>query len=127
VLVERIEGFCSEADWMRAYSEINDFEEQLERSSTVLCKFWMQISRNEQLRRFKERQRMRFKRFKITPEDWRNREKWGLYQSAAADMIESTSTPSAPWTLVEANDKKFARIKVLETICKRIERAFDKL
>jgi polyphosphate:AMP phosphotransferase len=127
VLVERIEGFCSEADWMRAYAEINDFEEQLERSSTVLCKFWMQISREEQLRRFKERERMRFKRFKITPEDWRNREKWDLYQSAAADMIERTSTTSAPWTLVEANDKKFARIKVLETICKRLECALDKL
>jgi polyphosphate:AMP phosphotransferase len=127
VLVERIEGFCSEADWLRAYAEINDFEEQLERSATVLCKFWMQISREEQLRRFRERERMRFKRFKITPEDWRNRKKWDLYQSAAADMIKSTSTRSAPWTLVEANDKKFARIKVLKTICRRIERAFDEL
>jgi polyphosphate:AMP phosphotransferase len=127
VLVERIEGFCSAADWMRAYAEINDFEEQLERSNTVLCKFWMQISRDEQLRRFREREHMRFKRFKITPEDWRNRKKWDLYQSAAADMIESTSTRSAPWTLVEANDKKFARIKVLKTICRRIERAFDEL
>ena len=127
VLVERIEGFCSETDWMRAYSEINDFEEQLERSAIVLCKFWMQISREEQLRRFKQRERMRFKRFKITPEDWRNREKWSLYQSAAADMIEHTSTTSAPWTLVEANDKKFARVKVLKTICKRIERALDRL
>ena len=112
---------------MRAYAEINDFEGQLERSATVLCKFWMQISREEQLRRFRERERMRFKRFKITPEDWRNREKWDLYQSAAADMIGRTSTPGAPWTLVEANDKKFARIKVLKTICKRIERALDAL
>jgi AMP-polyphosphate phosphotransferase len=127
VLVERIEGFCSEADWMRAYAEINDFEEQLERSNTVLCKFWMQISREEQLRRFREREHMRFKRFKITPEDWRNRKKWDLYQSAAADMIERTSTRGAPWTLVEANDKKYARIKVLKTICKRIESALDKL
>jgi polyphosphate:AMP phosphotransferase len=127
VLVERIECFCSEADWMRAYSEINDFEEQLERSRVVLCKFWLQISREEQLRRFRERERMRFKRFKITPEDWRNREKWDLYQSAAADMIERTSTASAPWTLVAANDKKFARIKVLKTVCRRIERAFDEV
>jgi AMP-polyphosphate phosphotransferase len=127
VLVERIEGFCSEADWMRAYSEINDFEEQLERAGVVVCKFWLQISREEQLRRFKERERMRFKRFKITPEDWRNRRKWSLYQSAAADMIERTSTRSAPWTLVEANDKKFARLKVLETVCRRIELAFDGL
>ncbi|HSB64645.1 MAG TPA: polyphosphate:AMP phosphotransferase [Thermoanaerobaculia bacterium] len=127
VLVERIEGFCAEADWMRAYAEINDFEEQLERSRIVLCKFWMQISREEQLRRFRERERTRFKRFKITPEDWRNRGKWDLYQSAAADMIERTSTPGSPWTLVEANDKKFARIKVLKTICKRIERTLDTL
>jgi polyphosphate:AMP phosphotransferase len=127
VLVERIEGYCSEADWMRAYSEINDFEEQLERSNTVLCKFWVQISKDEQLRRFKERERMRFKRFKITDEDWRNRKKWDLYQSAAADMIERTSTDIAPWTLVEANDKKYARIKVLKTICNRIERALDGL
>lgn len=127
VLVERIEGFCSETDWMRAYSEINDFEEQLERSNTVLCKFWVQISKDEQLRRFKERERMRFKRFKITEEDWRNRKKWDLYQAAAADMIEHTSTDIAPWTLVEANDKKYARIMVLKTICKRIERALDEL
>jgi len=125
VLVERLEGFCSEADWMRAYSEINDFEEQLGRADVVVCKFWLQISREEQLRRFRERERMRFKRFKITPEDWRNRKKWSLYQSAAADMIARTSTQSAPWTLVEANDKKFARLKVLETVCRRIERAFD--
>ena len=127
VLVERIEGFCAETDWMRAYAEIKDFEEQLDRSAIVLCKFWMQISREEQLRRFKERERMRFKRFKITAEDWRNREKWDLYQSAAADMIERTSTASAPWTLVAANDKKFARIKVLKTVCRRIERAFDEV
>jgi polyphosphate kinase 2 (PPK2 family) len=127
VLVERIEGFCTEADWMRAYGEINDFEEQLARANTVLCKFWMQISKDEQLRRFRERERMRFKRFKITDEDWRNRKKWDLYQSAAADMIEHTSTDIAPWTLVESNDKKFARVKVLKTICKRIEQALDEL
>ncbi len=123
VLVERIEGFCAEADWMRAYAEINDFEEQLARSNVVVCKFWMQISPEEQLRRFKARERTRFKRFKITAEDWRNREKWGLYQAAAADMMERTSTRSAPWTPVEANDKKFARIKVLKTVCKSLERA----
>ena len=127
VLVERIEGFCSESDWRRAYAEINDFEEQLERAGTVLCKFWMQISREEQFRRFKERERMRFKRFKITPEDWRNREKWDQYQSAAADMIARTSTPGAPWTVVEANDKKFARVKVVRNICRRIEHALGAL
>jgi polyphosphate:AMP phosphotransferase len=127
VLVERIEGFCSEVDWMRAYNEINDFEEQLIRANTVLVKFWMQISKEEQLRRFKERENTQFKRFKITEEDWRNREKWDLYQSAAADMVERTSTEVAPWTLVEANDKKFARIKVLKTLVKSIERALDAL
>ena len=127
VLVERIEGYCSEADWMRAYAEINEFEQQLERSNTVLCKFWMQISKDEQLRRFKAREGTRFKRFKITDEDWRNRKKWDAYQSAAADMIGRTSTDIAPWTAVEANDKKFARVKVLKTICKRVERALDEL
>jgi polyphosphate kinase 2 (PPK2 family) len=127
VLVERIEGLCSEADWMRAYNEINDFEEQLTGSSTVLIKFWMQISKDEQLRRFEERQTTRFKRFKITDEDWRNREKWDLYQAAAADMIERTSTEIAPWTLVEANDKRFARLKVLKTVVGRIEDALDAL
>jgi polyphosphate:AMP phosphotransferase len=127
VLVERIEGFCSEADWMRAYNEINDFEEQLVRSSTVLVKFWMQISKDEQLGRFKAREDTRFKRFKITPEDWRNREKWEAYQAATADMVERTSTEISRWTLVEANDKRFARIKVLKTLVKRIERALDEL
>lgn len=127
VLVERIEGFCSEADWIRAYDEINDFEEQLVRSNTVLVKFWMQISNEEQLARFKAREETRFKRFKITEEDWRNREKWGAYQAAAADMVERTSTEISKWTLVEANDKKFARIKVLKTLVKRIERALDEL
>jgi polyphosphate:AMP phosphotransferase len=127
VLVERIEGFCTEADWARAYGEINDFEEQLVRDDTVLCKFWMQISEDEQLRRFKERERVPFKHFKITEEDWRNREKWDLYQSAAARMIEHTSSSVAPWTLIESNDKKFARIKVLKTICKRVECALERL
>ncbi|MEQ1440076.1 polyphosphate:AMP phosphotransferase [Fontimonas sp. SYSU GA230001] len=125
VLVERVEGFCSEADWLRAYSEINDFEEQLTRSGTVVAKFWLQISKSEQLRRFRQREKTRFKRFKITPEDWRNREKWEAYQVAAADMIERTSTPQAPWTLVESNDKYHARIKVLETLTDAIESALD--
>ncbi len=125
VLVERVEGFCSEVDWMRAYNEINDFEEQLTRGRTVLCKFWMQISKDQQLRRFQERETTRFKHFKITDEDWRNRKKWNHYQAAAADMIERTSTEIAPWTLVAAEDKKFARIKVLKTLVKRIEEALD--
>jgi polyphosphate:AMP phosphotransferase len=125
VLVERVEGFCAEADWMRAYSEINDFEDQLARNGVVVAKFWLQISKEEQLRRFREREKTRFKRFKITAEDWRNREKWDAYQEAAADMIERTSTAEAPWTLVEANDKYHARVKVLGTLVEALENRLD--
>lgn len=123
VLVERVEGFSSEADWMRAYNEINSFEDQLVRNGAVICKFWLQISKEEQLRRFEERQQTGFKRFKITEEDWRNREQWDAYEQAVADMIDRTSTSAAPWTLVEANDKRFARVKVLRTVCEALERA----
>ena len=125
VLVERVEGFCSEADWLRAYAEINDFEHQLAGAGVVIVKFWLQISADEQLRRFKEREATDFKRFKITDEDWRNREKWDDYVSAACDMVDRTSTGLAPWTLVEANDKNFARAKVLKTICQRLETALQ--
>jgi len=121
VLVERVEGLCAEADWMRAYSEINDFEEQLVLNRTVLAKFWLQIDKDEQLKRFQLREKTSFKRFKITAEDWRNREKWDAYQIAADDMIERTSTSLAPWTLVESNDKFYARIKVLKTLVEWIE------
>ena len=121
VLVERIEHFCSEADWMRAYSEIAAFEEQLARNGAIVAKFWLQISKEEQFRRFKEREKTRFKRFKITAEDWRNRGKWSEYQLAAADLIERTSTAHAPWILVEANDKYHARAKILETLVRLIE------
>ena len=123
VLVERVEGFCAEEDWLRAYAEINDFEHQLVESGAVVIKFWLQISAEEQLRRFKERQDTEFKRFKITDEDWRNREKWDDYVSAVCDMVDRTSTGLAPWTLVEANDKNFARVKVLKTVCERLELA----
>ncbi len=123
VLVERVEKFCSEADWMRAYSEINDFEEQLVKHNTVLVKFWLAITKDEQLRRFKEREKTGFKRFKITAEDWRNREKWDEYETAVCDMVDRTGTEIAPWTLVEANDKNFARIKILKTLCQQIEAA----
>ncbi len=123
VLVERLEGFCSEADWMRAYSEINDFEMQLARNGAVVLKFWLQISKEEQFKRFKEREKTRFKRFKITPEDWRNREKWDAYQTAASDMIERTSTAHSPWVLVEANDKYHARVKVLSALVRALEDA----
>ncbi len=127
VLVERVEGFCGQEDWMRAYSEINDFEEQLVSNNTVMLKFWLHITKDEQLRRFEERERTGYKRFKITEEDWRNREKWDEYESAVCDMIDRTSTEIAPWTLVEANDKSFARIKVLKTLCKTIETALKQL
>jgi AMP-polyphosphate phosphotransferase len=123
VLVERVEGFCSEAAYMRAYSEINDFEEQLTHHGVLVVKFYLQISEEEQLVRFKEREANEFKRFKITAEDWRNRAKWGAYGMAASDMVDRTSTEFAPWTLVEANDKNFARLKVLKTLCARIKDA----
>lgn len=123
VLVERVEGFCSEAEWLRAYNEINDFEEQLTAAGVVVLKFWLAISKEEQLKRFKERELNDFKRFKITPEDWRNREKWDKYAIAAGDMIDRTSTRHAPWTLVEGEDKLHARIKVLKTLCERLTAA----
>ncbi len=126
VLVERVEKFCSEQDWMRAYGEINDFEEQLAEKGAVVLKFWLAITKEEQLRRFKEREKTGYKRFKITDEDWRNREKWEDYVRAVCDMVDRTSTEVAPWTLVEANDKNFARIKILKTLCQRIEAAMKK-
>jgi len=122
VLVERVEGFCKEADWMRAYSEINDFEEQLTAQGAIIVKFWLAISKEEQLKRFKEREAIGFKRFKITEEDWRNREKWDDYVRAVGDMVERTSTDIASWTLVEANNKYYARIKILKTLCEAIEK-----
>jgi polyphosphate:AMP phosphotransferase len=125
VLVERVEGFCAEPEWMRAYGEINDFEDQLTSRGIIVAKFWMHISQEEQLRRFKEREDTRFKRFKITPEDWRNRERWPEYQRAVCDMVDRTSTDHAPWTLVEAEDKYFARVKVLKSLCQRLALAMD--
>lgn len=120
VLVERVEGFCSQADWMRAYSEINDFEEQLVLNGAILFKFWLHVTQEEQLRRFKAREKTSFKRFKITEEDWRNRKKWPDYEAAVCDMIDRTSTEIAPWTIIEAEDKPFARIKLLKTIVNRL-------
>ncbi len=123
VLVERVEGYCAQSAWMRSYDEINEFEEQLHESGAVLCKFWLHISQQEQLRRFDERQATSFKRHKITEEDYRNRDKWGAYESAVCDMIDRTSSEFAPWTIVEAEDKRFARLKVLETIVHRLKAA----
>ena len=124
VLVERVESFCSEANWMRAYGEINDFEDQLSRNGAIVLKFWLTISKAEQLARFKAREKVRFKRFKITEDDWRNRKKWDAYEAAVCDMVDRTSTGHAPWHLIEANDKNFARIKILRTICERLEAEF---
>jgi len=121
VLVERVEKFAAETDWSRAFSEINDFEEQLARNGGIIVKYWLQISKEEQYRRFKEREQTRHKQFKITAEDWRNRKKWAEYQVAAAEMVERTSTSLAPWTLVPSNDKYHARVQVITSLCDRIE------
>jgi polyphosphate:AMP phosphotransferase len=121
VLVERVEGFAKEAEWQRAYQEINEFERELTRDGVILIKFWLQISQEEQLKRFEEREQNPVKLHKITDEDYRNREKANQYEAAAAEMIARCGPPEAPFTLVEANDKRFARVKVLESICDRLE------
>lgn len=126
VLVERVEGFATDQQWQRAYGEISHFEDNLRSSGMVLVKFWLQIDRAEQLRRFKDREQTPAKSWKITPEDWRNRRRWPLYEQALADMFARTSSPSAPWTIVEANDKLYARIKVLRTVIDAIEAALPK-
>ena len=123
VLVERVEGFCSEADWQRAYGEINDFEAEMVDAGSIVIKFWLAIDKDEQEARFKAREVTGYKRYKITDEDWRNREKWNEYTDAVCDMIERTGTATAPWVLVEANNKLYARIKVLKTVCRQIEKA----
>jgi polyphosphate:AMP phosphotransferase len=120
VLVERVEGFASEDAYTRAYKEINDFEQELTRDGIILVKFWLQISPDEQLRRFQEREREPWKQHKITAEDYRNRQKSHQYEAAAAEMISRNSTEYAPFTLVEAEDKHYARIKVLEAVCERL-------
>ncbi len=125
VLVERVEGFAAPADWKRAYEEINAFEEQLVDAGAILLKFWIAISKEEQLRRFEEREATGYKRHKITEDDWRNREKWSAYVSTACEMIERTSTELAPWTLVAGEDKRFARLEVLRAFVSHIERAVE--
>jgi polyphosphate:AMP phosphotransferase len=123
VLVERVEGFAGDAEWRRAYSEINRFEEQLVDSGVILLKFWIHISQDEQLRRFKDRESVPYKQYKITDDDWRNREKWPQYKDAINEMVVRTSTKHAAWTLVEGNDKPYARIKVLKTVCDTVREA----
>ena len=121
VLVERVEDFATEQEWKRAYAEINEFEEEMTDHGMLLLKFWVHISKDEQLERFHAREQTPHKRWKLTDEDWRNREKWDDYEWAVNDMVEHTSTNTAPWVLVEGNDKRFARIKVISTFCDRLE------
>ena len=116
IMVERVEGFCSEEEWKRAYREINHFERQLVDFGTIIFKFWIHISKEEQLNRFKARDEDELKQWKLTDEDWRNRDKWDMYFEAVNDMLVKTSTVTAPWTIVEGNSKWYARVKVLKTL-----------
>jgi polyphosphate kinase 2 (PPK2 family) len=126
VLVERVEGFAKPHDWQRAYDEINDFEEQWIEKGFALAKFWLHIDKEEQLARFREREKIPYKQFKITEDDFRNREKWDDYEVAAEEMFARTSTHTAPWTIVPANDKHYARIRVLERVCESLEEALER-
>ncbi len=127
VLVERVEGFATTEEWMRAYNEINTFEEQLVDHGVVLGKFWLHITAEEQLKRFELRKDTPWKQWKLTDEDWRNREKWDDYETAVNEMVERTSTSKAPWTLVEANCKRHARVKIIETVGDKLEAALNRL
>jgi polyphosphate kinase 2 (PPK2 family) len=123
VLVERVEGFCAEDEWRRAYREINEFEEHQSSFGMVVRKFWMHVSPEEQLRRFRDREQDPFRAHKLSAEDWRNRARWKEYQAAVEEMLSRTSTSSAPWTVVEADDKLHARVKVLKTLADAVEAA----
>lgn len=125
VMVERLEGFCSENDWMRAYNEINEFEKELHDWGAVIIKFWVQIDKDTQLERFNDRQNTPEKQWKITDEDWRNREKWDLYEDAVNEMIQKTSTTYAPWHVLESVDKRYARIKALKIVIKELEKVLE--
>ncbi len=125
VLVERVEGFAKQVEWRRSFQEINDFEGQLNESGIILNKYWLHISQEEQLRRFKEREQIPWKQHKITEEDWRNRESWDKYRFAVNDMVTHTSTSFAPWHIIPANDKRFARVQVLRTLCDNLENSLE--
>ena len=125
VLVERVEGFAANPKWKRAYKEINSFERQLRDFGAILAKFWIHISRDEQLRRFEEREAIGYKAWKLTDEDWRNRGKWSAYEEAVDEMLLKTSTRTAPWTLVEGNDKYWARVKILSYLVEVLSRELD--
>ncbi len=127
VMVEKIEGFCTRKEWQRAYKEINDMERDLTDAGAIVLKFWLQIDKDEQERRFKARQENPQKQWKITDEDWRNREKWDQYEDAVNEMLLRTSTPNAPWIVVEGNCKYYARVKVLETVVAAIEKRLKEL
>ena len=121
VMVERLEGFCSENDWQRAYNEINEFEKELKDWGAVIIKFWVQIDKDTQLARFQERQNNPEKQWKITDEDWRNREKWTQYETAVNDMLRYTNTDYSPWIIIPGNDKRYARLNVLENVISQLE------
>jgi len=123
VLVERVEGFARQREWRRAYAEINQFESELVHHGSVVCKFWLHIDQQEQLQRFRERESSPHKQHKITEEDWRNRDKWDHYEQAVDDMISHTSTTRAPWHVIAANNKRYARVQILKTICAQLEQA----
>ena len=124
-MVERLEGFCSENDWKRAYNEINEFEKELHDWGAVIIKFWVQIDKDTQLERFNERQNTPQKQWKITDEDWRNREKWDQYEDAVNEMIQKTSTTYAPWHILESVDKRYARIKALKIVIEELEKVLE--
>jgi polyphosphate:AMP phosphotransferase len=126
VMVERLEGFCSENDWQRAYNEMNEFEKELTEWGAVVIKFWVQIDSDTQLARFTERQNTPEKQWKITDEDWRNREKWDLYENAINEMLQKTNTSFAPWYVLESVDKKYARVKALKIVVERLKKACKK-
>jgi AMP-polyphosphate phosphotransferase len=126
VMVERVEGFCTPNDWQRAYDEINDFERQIIDSGSVLMKYWIHISREEQLRRFNERKKIAYKQFKITDDDWRNRKKWNAYLLALDEMIKRTSTKKAPWTIIPGNNKYFARITAIKAYRDELKKVLKK-
>lgn len=126
VMVERLEGFCSENDWQRAYNEINEFEKELTDWGAIVIKFWVHIDKDTQLARFTERQNTPEKQWKITDEDWRNREKWDAYEVAVDEMIAKTSTTYAPWHILESNDKHYARLKALRIVVENLEEALEK-
>ena len=123
VLVERVEKLCRKAEWTRAYEEINSFEQQYAAYGAVMVKFWLHVSKKEQLRRFRERETDPFKEYKVTDEDWRNRKRWDQYVQAADEMFKRTHTKHAPWVIVSGEDKRHARVKVVETVVTRLERA----